>query len=56
VDSFFFDDDAREEEAKIMSSKPTRYQEYLARKKRAFDPEARDKIVVTVLDTGTGIS
>jgi hypothetical protein len=53
-DSFFFDD---AEEAKIEEGgKLTRHQEYLLRKKKAFDPEARDKIVVTILDTGTGIS
>lgn len=28
----------------------------MAKKKKAFEPQERDKIVITVLDTGAGIS
>lgn len=30
--------------------------EYNERNRRAFEPDVKDKIVITVLDTGTGIS
>lgn len=30
--------------------------EYKERNRKAFAPETKDKIVITVLDTGTGIS
>ena len=51
TDSFFFDDpsDFDEDDHK-------EYQEYLKRKEKVFEAESKDKIVITVLDTGAGIS
>ena len=51
-ESFFIDDN---QEIPV-NSKQILQKKYLAKKKRAFEPEAKSKIVITVLDTGAGIS
>lgn len=49
--SFFFDSSDNGSETERSEIK-----KYLARKKKVFQAELQDKIVVTVLDTGKGIS
>ena len=64
VDSYFIgpnpsEADPLEEEPQTKEqsdAQKKRMDEYKERNRRAFAPETKDKIVITVLDTGTGIS
>ena len=64
VDSYFIgpnpseaDPLAEEPQTKEQSdAQKKRMDEYKERNRKAFAPETKDKIVITVLDTGTGIS